>query len=84
MEEIKALIKRSPQSNALALEYQREYGSASGDSNVLNLVNNPNISGVCSVFGPGFFEQITDLPIIKVSVFSNDRTHALLIAHKAP
>lgn len=37
--------------NALALEYKRDYGTASGNLNVLDLVNNPSANGVCCVFG---------------------------------
>ena len=33
------------QPNALALEYQRDYGTAHGDLNVLDLVNNPAANG---------------------------------------
>ena len=39
------------QPNGLALEYQREYGSARGNLDVADLVNNPMASGKCRVFG---------------------------------
>ncbi len=52
-----------PQPDALALEYQGEYGSAFRDLSIADIVNNPNASGVVRVFGPGFFEQATDLPL---------------------
>ena len=52
--------------DALALEYQGEYGSASGNLDVSDLINNPNASGVCCVFGPGFEEQLPDLGFFKV------------------
>jgi hypothetical protein len=44
-------------SNALALEYQRDYGTAHRDLNVSDLVNNPHANGVCRVFGLCFQEQ---------------------------
>ena len=60
------------EANALAFEYQGYYGTASGDVNISDIVNNPNAFGIVCVFGPGFSEKITDLPLIKVGVFSDD------------
>lgn len=45
------VLKWIDNQNALALEYQRDYGSARGNLDILNLVNNPCANGVCSVFG---------------------------------
>lgn len=42
--------------DALALEYQRDYGSAGGDLNIADLVNNPGANGVCRVLRLGFPE----------------------------
>lgn len=47
--------------NALALEYERDYGTAHGDLDVTSLVNNPVASGKCRVFGLGFQEETLDI-----------------------
>ena len=49
------------QPNALALEYQRDYGTAHGDLNVFDLVNNPAANGKCHVFGLSLSKQSTVL-----------------------
>jgi hypothetical protein len=54
-------VKSIEQPNALALEYQRDYGTAHGDLNILDLVNNPAANGKCRVFGLSFSEQRTDI-----------------------
>ena len=54
-----------PEMDALSLEYKRDYGTARRDLNITNLMNNPNGEGVVCVFGPGFSEEITDLPFVK-------------------
>src|SRR2546430_12622633 len=38
-------------SNALALEYQRDYVASRRNLNVFDLVNNPSANGKCRVFG---------------------------------
>ena len=50
-----------PVPNALALEYQRDYGTAWRDLNLADLVNNPAANGVCRVFGVGFEKEPIDL-----------------------
>lgn len=37
------------ENDALALEYQPDYGTAFGDLDVFDLMNNPSANGVCSV-----------------------------------
>jgi hypothetical protein len=44
--------------NALPLEYQCHYGTASGDLDVSHLINNPVASGKCRVFGLSFEEKL--------------------------
>ncbi len=58
------------ESNALALEYQPEYGRACRDINIADIVNNPNAASVVCVFGPGFLEESADLPLVERSVFA--------------
>lgn len=54
-----ALSDETP--NGLALEYQRDYGTAHRDLDIADLVNNPAANGVCRVLGLGFQEQPVDL-----------------------
>jgi hypothetical protein len=53
--------------NGLALEYQRDYGTAHGNLNVFNLVNNPAANSKCSVFGLGFEEELSNRILCRVS-----------------
>jgi len=61
-----------PQLNALALEYQAEYGSAYGNLGITDIVNNPNASGVVRVFGPGFLEQVSDLASFELRALTDE------------
>jgi hypothetical protein len=45
------ILITKPYLDALALEYKRDYGIASRDLNVADLVNDPTANGVCDVFG---------------------------------
>ena len=65
--------------DALALEYQTDYGSARGHANVSDVINNPNASGVCRVFGPGFFEKKSDLLFAKLGSITNDVPDSFLV-----
>ena len=66
--------------SGLALEYQRDYGSASGDLNVSDLVNNPAANGVWRVFGLRLAEEVSDGLFAEVGVSRNDRPDLLLVA----
>ena len=50
--------------NALALEYQRDYGTASRNLEISDLINNPAANGKCCVFGPGFEEELGHLVVL--------------------
>ncbi len=58
--------------DALSLEYKRNYGTACGDVNISDIINNPNAFGVISVFGPGFSEKLTDLLFVEIGVLSDN------------
>jgi hypothetical protein len=45
----------------LPLEYQGNYGTAQGDLNVLDLINNPEANGLCRVYGMGLSGEGLDL-----------------------
>ena len=63
----KEIVKRDTlmniKSNALALKYQSEYGTASRNIDILNVSNYPHTGRVGRVFGPGFFEQVSSLAV---------------------
>jgi len=68
------------ESNALALEYKRDYGTASGDLDVLDLVNNPSANGVCCIFGLGLSKEVADSLLSDIGAFCDDRANPLLVA----
>ena len=65
--------------NALALEYQADYGTARRDLDVADLVNNPLANGVCRVSGLSFEEKRLNLMGIKMGAFFDDRADPFLI-----
>ena len=65
--------------NALALEYKGIYGTASGDLDVADLVNNPTANCKCSVFGLCFAEEVGDGVLFNPSPLLNDGTDPFLI-----
>lgn len=65
--------------DGLALEYKRDYGIARGNINIADFMNNPNFFGVTCVFGPGFSEELADLPFVETGVVSNDVSDPCLI-----
>ena len=66
--------------NALALEYQAVYGSASRNINVFDFVNNPTASGKCRVFGLGFSEKGLDLSLVAIRPFLDNSSDSPLVA----
>lgn len=58
--------------DALSLEYKRDYGIARRNLNIADIMNNPNTEGVVCVLGPGFSEEVTDLPGVKMSMIPDN------------
>jgi len=58
------------QLNGLALEYQGEYGTACRYIDITDVRDYPPGSRVGRVFGPGFFEQIQGLSVVKIGPFN--------------
>ena len=73
------LISVEYEANALALEYQRYYGTASRNIDITDVLDDPLLKGVGRVFGPGFLEEITNLAGVKVCSVSEDITDPGLI-----
>ena len=68
--------------DALALEYQRDYGTAHGDLNIADLMNNPAANGECRVLGLGFQEQPVDLFVRQPRSFLKDLADPSLVRKK--
>ena len=68
-----------PIPDALALEYKRDYGTARGDLNVADLMNNPTANGECRVLGLGFQEQPLDLFPRQLRPLFNDLTDSTVV-----
>jgi len=66
-------------SNALAREYQAEYGTAGRNIDIANFVNNPGILGSVRIYGPGFSEEVSDLPLIERGVLTQQIANTLLV-----
>ena len=67
--------------NGLALEYQGDYGTASGDLDISDLVNNPVANGKCRVFGFRFEKKLADRVFGDFSSLDDDGSDSLLITH---
>lgn len=65
--------------NALPLEYERVNGTATGDFDVSDLVNNPAANGVCRVLSLSFGEQAGDLILRDLGALGDDVADPLLI-----
>jgi hypothetical protein len=67
-------------SNALALEYQRDYIAARRDLDVLDLVNNPSANGKCSVFGLSFGKKAGYNFLVELGSLSDDAANPFVVA----
>ena len=59
-------------SDALALEYKRQHGSARRDLGSLNAVNDPMLNGICRILGSGLKEEGLDLRGVQIRALFND------------
>ena len=66
--------------DALALEYQSDYGSAHRDLDVSYLVNNPEAGGKCRVLSLRFQEQPSDILVGEGTSLLDDRPYAFLVS----
>ncbi len=69
--------------NALAFEYQGVYGSALGDLDVSNLVNNPMFSGKCRVLSLSFAEKSFDDFLVQTRSLLDDGPNPRLVTQDA-
>ncbi len=66
-------------SDALALEYQRDYGTARGEMDISDFVNNPFINCVSSIFSLSFPEKLSNLPIVEIRVLRDNAPDSPLV-----
>ena len=69
--------------NALAFEYQRVYGSALGDLDIADLVNNPMFSGKCRVLSLSFAEKSFDDFLVQTRSLLDDGPNPRLVTQDA-
>lgn len=65
--------------NGLALEYQREYGTAHGNVDLSNLINNPAANGICRVLGLSLKEEFRYSGLFEFRVRLDDLPDAELV-----
>ena len=65
--------------DALALEYQRDYGTARGDLDISDIVNNPFVNCVYGIFRLGFTEKALDLPLREIGMLGDDLPNPFLV-----
>ena len=66
--------------NGLALEYKRDYGTASRNIKVSDLVNNPMANSECRVLGLGFAEQFWNNRLVNFGALFEDTSNSSMIA----
>ena len=66
--------------DALSLEYQRDYGTATGNLDISDVVNNPFANSVVSIFSLCFPEELSDLPPREICVLGDDVSDSSLVA----
>lgn len=65
--------------DALALEYQRDYGTATGDLDISDVLNNPFAHCIFSVFDLSLSKELSDLLGIEIRVLCNDAPDSSLV-----
>ena len=71
---------RAMKADALALEYQRYYGTARGNLKVSDLVNNPAANSECRVFSLGLPEEFWDERLLNFGSLFQDRADPGMVA----
>ena len=67
--------------DALALEYQRDYGNSRNYFDTSDFVNETFVEGVGSVLSLGFSEKFLNFPLCDIGVFSGDATDLEFHSH---
>ena len=73
----------SIRTNALALKYKGEYGTARRYIDISDVANYPLTGRVGRVFGPGFFEQLESLGICESRSLDEHGANPALIGKNA-
>ncbi len=68
-------------SNALALEYQGNYGTVRGDLDISYLVNNPFVNSPRGILRFDFPEESSNFPCSEIRVLSDDTPDSPLVTN---
>ena len=63
----------------LSLEYKRDYGTARGDADISNFVNNPFLNSPVGILGLLRTEEVRDLLLVEVRIVGDDTPDTLVI-----
>mgnify|MGYP001562649205 len=62
--------------DGLALEYKRYYGTARGNLEISDIVNNPTAFGKCSVLSLGLPKELWDYRLVNFGALFQDRSES--------
>ena len=66
--------------DALAFEYQGDYGTASGNLDISDFVNNPLVNCELSIFSLGLTKKFSDFNLRDLGMLSDDVPDSMLVA----
>ena len=69
--------------DALAFEYQRDYGTASKDLDISDFVNNPFVNCELRIFSLPLSKKFSDFSLGDLCVLGNDTPNPFLVTEKA-
>ena len=65
--------------DALALEYQGDYGTATGDLDISDIMNNPFAFCISSIFSLSLSKELSDLLGVEIRVLSDNVPNSPLV-----
>lgn len=65
--------------DALALEYQGDYGTAGSELDISDFVDNPLINCVASISGLSFTKKASDIPLREIGTLRDNVPHSFLV-----
>ncbi len=69
--------------DALALEYQRDYGTASRNLDISDILYNPFAHCISSIFSLGLSKELSDLLGVEIRVLGNNAPDSPLVTKHA-
>ena len=65
--------------DALALEYQRDYGTARSDLDIPDFFNQPLVNCVTDIFSLSFAEKSSDIFLREIGILGHDVSNFFLV-----